>query len=80
MSMMIAKRKRAKKACIPCHQRKRKCDAEYPCGTCTSYGYDCKYANDDTASTVSSGGQAAPTTKRVSLDSGNIMTSGTSVK
>ena len=25
-----SKRKRARKACIPCHKRKRKCDAQYP--------------------------------------------------
>ncbi|KAJ5165816.1 Transcription factor [Penicillium capsulatum] len=55
----VPKRKRAKKACIPCHQRKRKCDAEYPCGTCITYEYDCKYADDE------AGGHAPPPTRRV---------------
>ncbi|KAJ5099738.1 C6 zinc finger domain protein [Penicillium argentinense] len=47
MSTIIAKRKRAMKACIPCHQRKRKCDTVYPCGTCSTYGYTCRYINDN---------------------------------
>lgn len=47
MSATTGKRKRARKACIPCHQRKRKCDAEYPCDTCVTYEYDCRYADDD---------------------------------
>ncbi|KAJ5505998.1 hypothetical protein N7453_004955 [Penicillium expansum] len=62
MSTTVAKRKRARKACIPCHQRKRKCDAEYPCGTCTTYEYNCRYADDDTT------GIAA---ERVSVDGGS---------
>jgi hypothetical protein len=37
------KRQRARKACLPCHQRKRKCDNEYPCAPCTTYGYTCQY-------------------------------------
>ncbi|PLB41132.1 putative C6 transcription factor [Aspergillus candidus] len=45
MSTAITKRKRARKACLPCHQRKRKCDAEYPCSTCTTYEYTCTYAD-----------------------------------
>lgn len=45
MSTAIAKRKRARKACIPCHQRKRKCDAEYPCSACTTFEYTCRYAD-----------------------------------
>ncbi|PKY06805.1 C6 zinc finger domain protein [Aspergillus campestris IBT 28561] len=46
MSTAITKRKRARKACIPCHQRKRKCDAEYPCSTCSTYEYTCRYADN----------------------------------
>ena len=45
MSTAITKRKRARKACIPCHQRKRKCDAEYPCSACTTFEYTCRYAD-----------------------------------
>ncbi|KAJ5364125.1 Protein RDR1 [Penicillium cataractarum] len=37
------KRKRALLACIPCRERKRKCDGREPCCTCTSWGYDCYY-------------------------------------
>lgn len=47
MSTTPTKRKRARKACIPCHQRKRKCDAEYPCSMCTTYEYNCRYADHD---------------------------------
>ena len=38
------KRKRARLACIPCRERKRKCDGCEPCCTCTSWGYTCYYA------------------------------------
>ncbi|KPM42192.1 Protein RDR1 [Neonectria ditissima] len=44
MSMPPTKRKRSRKACIPCHQRKRKCDGDNPCATCTTYEYNCNYA------------------------------------
>ncbi|PLB50849.1 hypothetical protein P170DRAFT_425147 [Aspergillus steynii IBT 23096] len=60
MSTTIAKRKRAMKACIPCHQRKRKCDTVYPCGMCTTYGYNCRYTDEN---------------KRVSLDGESRLTS-----
>lgn len=36
-------RQRSRYACLPCRQRKRKCDGKYPCSTCTGYGYDCQY-------------------------------------
>ncbi|CAG8907115.1 unnamed protein product [Penicillium egyptiacum] len=55
MSTIISKRKRARKACIPCHKRKRKCNGEYPCGTCTTYEYNCRYADDDTTSSSTAG-------------------------
>ncbi|KAL4875902.1 hypothetical protein BJY04DRAFT_201014 [Aspergillus karnatakaensis] len=38
------KRKRARVACEPCRERKRKCNSENPCDTCTSWGYHCYYA------------------------------------
>lgn len=38
------KRKRARMACEPCRGRKRKCDGDNPCDTCSSWGYDCYYA------------------------------------
>jgi Fungal Zn(2)-Cys(6) binuclear cluster domain/Fungal specific transcription factor domain len=37
------KRVRARKACIPCSTRKRKCNGQTPCATCEGYGYDCSY-------------------------------------
>ncbi|EAU32964.1 predicted protein [Aspergillus terreus NIH2624] len=66
MSTTNAKRKRARKACIPCHQRKRKCDTVYPCDMCTTYGYNCRYTDDSTTGTVD-GGEHPPPTKRSSL-------------
>lgn len=39
------KRKRSRVACEPCRERKRKCDGDIPCSTCTSWGYDCHYAS-----------------------------------
>ncbi|KAK6582089.1 hypothetical protein PZA11_005786 [Diplocarpon coronariae] len=46
-SQPLRKRQRARKACLPCRQRKRKCDSEFPCSMCTSYAYQCQYATDD---------------------------------
>ncbi|KAG2414595.1 hypothetical protein HFD88_003786 [Aspergillus terreus] len=66
MSTTNAKRKRARKACIPCHQRKRKCDTVYPCDMCTTYGYNCRYTDDSTTGTMD-GGEDPPPTKRSSL-------------
>lgn len=37
------KRKRARLACKPCRERKRKCDGRDPCITCTQWGYECYY-------------------------------------
>ncbi|KAL3479418.1 hypothetical protein BJX99DRAFT_78352 [Aspergillus californicus] len=72
MSATISKRKRARKACAPCHQRKRKCDNEYPCSMCTTYGYNCSYG-DDTA-TAGDGVHVPPPAKRVSPDSRDGLT------
>ncbi|KAJ5139790.1 hypothetical protein N7448_003198 [Penicillium atrosanguineum] len=41
--MDSSKRKRARKACQPCHERKRKCDGSEPCTTCTEWDYECYY-------------------------------------
>ncbi|KAL2785842.1 C6 zinc finger domain protein [Aspergillus keveii] len=65
MSPTNAKRKRARKACLPCHQRKRKCDTVYPCGMCTSYGYNCIYAEDSTTGSIPP--PPPPRAQRVSL-------------
>ncbi|KAL2006530.1 hypothetical protein VTN00DRAFT_9198 [Thermoascus crustaceus] len=40
-------RQRSRQACVPCRQRKRKCDGKLPCSTCTGYGYNCQYNNDE---------------------------------
>ncbi|KAB8300879.1 hypothetical protein EYC80_002807 [Monilinia laxa] len=37
------KRKRARIACEPCRDRKRKCDGGQPCDSCLRYEYDCYY-------------------------------------
>ncbi|KAL2824417.1 hypothetical protein BDW59DRAFT_147626 [Aspergillus cavernicola] len=75
MSTTIPKRKRARKACIPCHQRKRKCDTEHPCGMCTTYEYNCRYADDDTTGTAGDGVHVPPPAKRNSLDGRSRLTS-----
>ncbi|KAE8151552.1 C6 zinc finger domain protein [Aspergillus avenaceus] len=66
MSTAIARRKRARKACIPCHQRKRKCDNVYPCSTCTTYGYNCKYTDDNPG--AMGGVSIPPPSKRINLE------------
>ncbi|KAF7712777.1 Fungal Zn(2)-Cys(6) binuclear cluster domain-containing protein [Penicillium ucsense] len=38
-----SRRRRALVACIPCRERKRKCDGQDPCCTCISWGYECYY-------------------------------------
>ncbi|KAJ5721920.1 C6 zinc finger domain protein [Penicillium malachiteum] len=69
MSTTISKRKRAMKACIPCHQRKRKCDTVYPCGMCTTYGYNCRYTDGNIDANIGGGEPIIqPPTKRVNLD------------
>ncbi|KAH8425903.1 Zn(II)2Cys6 transcription factor [Aspergillus melleus] len=35
------KRKRSRVACMPCRERKRKCDGGNPCATCLDWGYEC---------------------------------------
>ncbi|KAE8421083.1 C6 zinc finger domain protein [Aspergillus pseudocaelatus] len=74
MSTTVGKRKRARKACIPCHQRKRKCDTVYPCGMCTTYVYDCRYTEDDIADTTGGGVLYPPSAKRVSLEGESRLT------
>ncbi|CAG7972470.1 unnamed protein product [Penicillium olsonii] len=70
MSATNAKRKRVMKACIPCHQRKRKCDAVYPCTMCTAYGYICEYVDQNTG-TRGAGESVPPPAKRVNADGDN---------
>jgi hypothetical protein len=41
--MDALRRKRARLACKPCRERKRKCDGHDPCITCTEWGYECHY-------------------------------------
>ncbi|KAJ5950614.1 uncharacterized protein N7479_009027 [Penicillium vulpinum] len=64
--MPVNKRKRARKACNPCHQRKRKCDGEHPCGTCSTYQYQCKYDDNIT------GTANPPVAKRAVLEGRNM--------
>lgn len=37
-------RRRAKQACEPCKLRKRRCDGNEPCNSCTRYDYECYFA------------------------------------
>ncbi|KAI9172782.1 protein RDR1 [Paramyrothecium foliicola] len=37
------KRKRAKAACMPCRELKRKCDGALPCAACVRFEYECHY-------------------------------------
>lgn len=75
MSTTVAKRKRAKRACIPCHQRKRKCDAQSPCNMCITYEYTCRYVDDNNFGTAGGAVNASPPAKRVALDGGSSMAS-----
>ncbi|RDW91116.1 hypothetical protein BP5796_02281 [Coleophoma crateriformis] len=66
-------RRRARKACLPCRQRKRKCDVQYPCTMCTTYGYECKYSDDKVSKASASSaspGNYQPASKRVKHDHG----------
>ncbi|KAJ5679644.1 C6 transcription factor [Penicillium macrosclerotiorum] len=38
-------RQRSRQACLPCRQRKRKCDGKLPCNVCQGYDYECEYEN-----------------------------------
>ncbi|KAJ5477403.1 Protein RDR1 [Penicillium diatomitis] len=42
-ALETSRRRRALVACIPCRERKRKCDGQDPCCTCISWGYECNY-------------------------------------
>lgn len=37
------RRRRARVACNPCRERKRKCNGCSPCETCSNWGYECYY-------------------------------------
>ncbi|KAH8802905.1 hypothetical protein F5884DRAFT_489738 [Xylogone sp. PMI_703] len=43
---LVRRRQRARKACLPCRLRKRKCDMQRPCSMCKTYDYECQYAKD----------------------------------
>ncbi|TVY91577.1 Protein RDR1 [Lachnellula willkommii] len=79
MSTTIAKRKRARKACTPCHQRKRKCDTVYPCGMCTTYEYNCTYTDDNTTGTMSGGVPIPPPAKHTAVRAAGLIWSETVV-
>ncbi|KAL2802354.1 C6 zinc finger domain protein [Aspergillus granulosus] len=55
-------------------KRNRKCDTLDPCGMCSTYGYNCRYANDDTTDTTGSGALVPPPAKRVSLSGESRLT------
>ncbi|KAL4907848.1 hypothetical protein BDW74DRAFT_189258 [Aspergillus multicolor] len=68
MSTPIRKRRRAKKACGPCRQRKRKCDTTYPCGMCATYGYSCTYDSEAATDTMAGGFHILRSPKRVNYN------------
>ncbi|KAF7116149.1 hypothetical protein CNMCM5793_004169 [Aspergillus hiratsukae] len=43
MSGQVKRQRRSKVACEPCRTRKRKCDGQQPCETCTESEYTCRY-------------------------------------
>lgn len=43
MNSLPGQRKRSRVACEPCRERKRKCNGENPCITCSNWGYSCHY-------------------------------------
>lgn len=43
----IKRRRRSRKACEPCRNRKRKCDGGAPCTTCVEWEYACHYGEID---------------------------------
>ncbi|TVY17515.1 Protein RDR1 [Lachnellula arida] len=46
-------RRRIRKACEPCRNRKVKCDGAHPCEVCIGYDYSCVYANSDIRTSTS---------------------------
>ncbi|KAK8018892.1 hypothetical protein PG991_008082 [Apiospora marii] len=60
--MESPKRKRARLACQPCRERKRKCDGrDPPCSTCSQWGYECSYqVRQSSSSTSQPPAQASP--------------------
>ena len=56
------RRMRARKACEPCRERKRKCDGGNPCSCCVRYEYDCYYfsVRERRGMTTSSSNRASP--------------------
>lgn len=62
--MDSSKRRRSRLACKPCRDRKRKCDGNEPCITCTDWGYNCYYEARDARRRSSRGIAAAATPSR----------------
>ncbi|KAL4911381.1 hypothetical protein BDW74DRAFT_172841 [Aspergillus multicolor] len=54
------KRKRARVACEPCRNRKRKCDGAAPCDTCKDWGYECHYAAERSSTRPRATATASP--------------------
>lgn len=48
-------RQRSRAACAPCRQRKRKCNGQFPCGTCVRYEYQCEYTTSKRPSYAGNG-------------------------
>ncbi|EPY53054.1 hypothetical protein SPOG_03607 [Schizosaccharomyces cryophilus OY26] len=46
MKTSLQRPTRARKACLVCHRKKRKCSGTYPCSYCQKFRHECKYAHD----------------------------------
>lgn len=60
------KRQRVRKACVPCRERKRKCNGKSPCEMCVAYGYVCHYIDSRVPSAspqVQQVGETSPDTE-----------------
>lgn len=69
-------RQRVRTACQPCRRRKRRCDGQLPCQSCTQFNYECSYADttdhpsaapSDTEPPAVASTSRGPATGRVSL-------------
>ncbi|KAH8788856.1 hypothetical protein F5883DRAFT_12304 [Diaporthe sp. PMI_573] len=58
--MSSLKRKRSRQACGPCRERKRRCDGNEPCLTCTDWGYSCYYEPEHRHRASRAAGQPIP--------------------
>lgn len=73
------RRMRARKACEPCRERKRKCDGGNPCSCCVRYEYDCYYfsVRERRGMTTSSSHRASPPNMEARIAAAPVATAAT---